>query len=279
VFERVAAHLEARGHRVRIVSSPTFPLRRRLLFWQKLPLRDSLAVLRNDRTGHFYVMDCHDWPTTFDLPDITRDPRCQVVLRCQYRPGAHGGPRAEVVRPWTYFDAPWPTLQPRLPELRARPRTEPRLYFRGLLWKEREGIVRELQRRGLLDDDVAHVPFEQYLDEASRHCVMLSLSGMGDFCHRDMEGFAIGTPVLRPRPVNRFHDPIEGGRHFISVDTHIDEDWPEVVAAKIERSFREVVGDGALLGRVAAEAAAWYDRNVAVPSSIELTASLLGFGG
>jgi hypothetical protein len=67
--------------------------------------------------------------------------------------------------------------------------------------------------------------------------------------------------------------------HYISVDTDIEKDPPEVAAARIEARYREARTQPDFLSFVAANAAAWYDRNVRVPQSLELTAKLLGLAG
>src|SRR5439155_19594910 len=112
------------------------------------PMRDSLAILQDDGTGALRVLDFHDWPDPFDIPDLAADPRLKVLLRCQYREGAFRGPGHEAIRPWTYFDGRWPALESRLEELRRRRRTVLKLHFRGHLWKELEPLDRLLQRRG-----------------------------------------------------------------------------------------------------------------------------------
>lgn len=277
VLDHLVAHLRSRGYEIRVAETSTFELQRRGSRREAFPLRDSLGIIQNDGTGALHVLDFHDWPDPFDLPALVADPRCRVILKCQYRETAFQGPAYRVIRPWTYFEGSWPSLEPRLAELRRRRRTEKRLYFRGQLWKlEREPVIRILQRRGLLSTDVAPIPFDDYLDEMSRHRLILSLPGMGEFCHRDLEGFALGTCVLRTHPENQFHDELKANHHFITVPAHVDTHPPEVVAERIEERFLQVIDNVGYLNFVAHNAREWYDRNVRLPGSMELTETLLG---
>ena len=136
-------------------------------------------------------------------------------------------------------------------------------------------MVKALQRRGALNPDCAPVPFERYLDELAQYKVILSLPGMAQVCHRDVEGFGVGACVLRPRIEQEFQDPLKADVHYISVDTDIERDPPQVAAARIEERHRWVLAQPDLLAFVARNGAEWYDRNVSVPRSLDLTARLL----
>ncbi len=275
VFEAVASHLTASGYDVRIVIRRDFGLRLLGVFPKTLFIRDSLALIQDNATRAFHVLDCHDWPDPDDIELLVRDPRCQQVLKCQYADEPLDARRYRRLRPWTYFEGHWPTNQNHLIALRGQPRHEHQLYFRGNLVEERRPIVSALQQRGVLNPEGHHVAFEVYCTEVSRHRLMLSLPGMGEICHRDIEGFAAGTPVLRPWLPNRFHDNLEPDHHYISADTNIEHDEPEVAIARIEERYRQVIDDQEFLAFVTRNAAAWYDRNVRLPASMALTEALL----
>jgi hypothetical protein len=279
VFTRVADHLRARGRTVDVVHRETFDLhqRGRLGRLRAVPLavRDSVAFLQEVSSGEFWVLDCHDWPDPADLEPIVRDPRCQRVLKCQYDPDRLAAERYSSVTPWTYFEPTWPALQERVAPLRARARTEPIMYFRGHLWEEREPVVRLLQERGVLNPDASDVPYERYLDEMASHAVALSLSGMGDFCHRDVEALAVGTCLLRPRLPIRFHGALEPDVHYVSVDTDIESDPPQLAAQRIEERFRDLIRNRGYLDFVALKGSDWYDSNVRLPAVLDLTEELL----
>jgi hypothetical protein len=102
---------------------------------------------------------------------------------------------------------------------------------------------------------------------------------MGNICHREIEAFACGVPVLMPRHKNVLHDSLQPNVHYISVDAIEPQDSPPAIGEKIAERYRQVIGDRALLAAVAENAMAWYDANVRFPNSLALTAELLGLLG
>lgn len=276
VFTLMAEHLRGQGVHVRIENRSTFGVRNLRLLTHAVTIRDSLAILQNDRTKLYWALDCHDWTRPWDLHFFRWDLRCRGILKCQHRSSDVRGFRSRIVRPWTYFDDKWPSQQEQQTKLRGCERKLSQLYFRGQLWDERRPVVEILQHQKVLNPDQTRVSYEEYLYELASHRVALSLPGFGDFCHRDVESFAVGTCVLRPKVRNQFHEELKADFHYVSVDTDIDRDSPEVVAARIEERYQQVIDQTDYLNSVACNAAAWYDRNIRFPQSMSLTAKLLG---
>jgi hypothetical protein len=105
--------------------------------------------------------------------------------------------------------------------------------------------------------------------------VILSLPGMADLCNRDVESFASGTCVLRPKLRNEFYNELIPDYHYISVDTKYYKIDPVEVADKIEQRFREIADDHEFIEFVVKNAARWYDENVRLGPAMKLTAQLL----
>jgi hypothetical protein len=137
-------------------------------------------------------------------------------------------------------------------------------------------VLEALHSRGLLNPDQERVSYKQYLQEMATHHVVLSLPGFAEVCHRDIEAFALGAALLRPKLRNRFHDELIPNFHYVSVDTDLEGDPAPVVAARIEERYLSVIKTPEYLMTVARNGAAWYDRNVRASESIALTARLLG---
>ncbi len=270
--------LQCSGIDLQTEARESFTLRR-LFGARSVPLRDSLAILQHRPSGAFWGLDCHDWHDPFDLPDFFGDRRCRGILKCQYRRDAFPQRRYRLVRPWTYFAGAEPELHRRASELRSMPKQRERLYFRGHPWKERQGVLERLSARSVLSGEFERVEFARYLDELAQHRLALSLPGMGEFCHRDVEILSAGVCLLRPRMRNEFHTPLVADVHYIAVEADIDADGPEVVAERIERCYAEVSKQHDRLRKIGANGAAWYDRNVRFPESLQLTLRLLGLGG
>ena len=275
LFEELARHLSSRGMRVRVEERSSFRVRRSRFETRRIPILDSLAILQNDRTGEYCVLDCHDWTVTKELDLLAGDAGCKRILKCQYRPTAFAGPRYRKVRRWTYFDRFWPEKEHAIVADRATPRTSDALYFRGSDWGPRDRILQELGDREVISGDRRAIEFDAYFRESARHRVMLSLPGIADVCNRDVECFGRGVCVLRPRLRAELHHGLIPDHHYVSVDVHVGRADPVEVADAIARRFRDVAGDHAYLDAVARNAAQWYDENVRVGAAMSLTARLL----
>jgi hypothetical protein len=307
LFGDIADHLRSHGVDVRCEGRPTFRTRTWGRRTREAALGDSFAVLQDDRSGDYVVLDCHDWTVPFEMARYMRDSRCRLILKCQYRAPAPGrlrrlkvgplrdiqGIRCAIVRPWTYFDLHWPSEQDRHIALRTTERTDPRMFFRGgltgfdpiaiapLLGQRdmknmRQPVIEALLRRGIMNDDPSWIPYEPYIEQMATHRIGLSLPGDGEFCHRDMEAFAIGVSLLRPRLRNGCHDLLRENHHYISVDVDPETASPAQVAERIAECYSSVIDRPEYLASIARNGAEWYDRNVRVPSVLDLTVRLLG---
>lgn len=261
---------------VAVEDRETFEVRTARAGAMTIRVRDSLAIVCDDRTGSYRVLDCHDYVETDELALFVSDERCTKVLKCQYRAADLGGPGYEKVVPWTYFDRFWPRKADLLVASRKAARSIDLMYFRGADWDRRAGVLDELRKRGLTNPDFSVVRYSDYIREANGYRVMLSLPGLADFCHRDVECFGSGACVLRPRLKNEFHDDLVPDYHYVSVDTDYRGDGPVAVADRIEQRFREIIRDPEYMDFVAGNAARWYDANVRVGAVMDLTARLLG---
>ncbi len=275
-FKALADYLCNQGLDVRIADRESFEIILDRFDRRLVTIRDSLAFIQDDQTKHYYVLDCHDAAKTDDLKLFVQDDRCRKILKCQYRRKIFRDTIYNKMVPWTYFDRFWPTKEKQLMALRHISRASKALYFRGATWARRDRVLDELRKKGLINSDNRIIDFDAYLKESSRHRILLSLPGMADFCNRDVEGFASGSCVLRPRLRNEFHNRIIPDYHYISVDTDFRKTDPVEVAAKIEQRFTEVIDDCEYLESVAKNAAQWYDENVRHDAVMKLTVKLLG---
>lgn len=279
VFQSLLAHLRARGLHVERYSRPAFDVRPGR--WRRKPieLSHSLAVLQHRLTRGYWVIDGSDWVLPFSnhVQAFAADRRCRGVLKCQWKPEPFRRAPLSKVLPWTYFETHARHFQSRLEELRPARGERTPLYFRGnASWAGRKPILDELARRGLVNADfeVSH-PYDTYLSELLDHRLVLGLEGFGNVCHREIEAFGLGVPVLMPVHVNTFHEPLVPDRHFVAVQAEAEREPPGQVADKLERRYREVIDDRAYLDAVTREALGWYERNVRFPRSLDLALRLM----
>jgi len=280
LFAELAEYLNKTGRPTKLCRARHFGLRWRR-FQVPWPIGESCAVLLNERTGQFGVMVCEDKVrgSYLALRAIASDPRCRVILKQQYRGEYYKAPWASKVRPWTYLASHPKRLQALLPRLRRANRTQAGLFFRGNFGVGgRQGILQRLAHNGRLAvaSTAADTSFEQYCAELSTHQLALALPGHGALCHREIEAFGIGTPVLMPRQPNELHDALIPEHHYLSADVDVTTASARRIAEAIEARYLEVHRSGELLQRIANNAKQWYDANAAFPSALQLTASLLG---
>lgn len=279
VFLALASYLQARGVAIEVEYTATVALRWAGLRPRRMTLHHSAAIIDDTETGRFAVLDCHDWVTPFDvnIRDFAWDPRCVGILKSQYRPEPYRRYPLTRIRPWTYFEQDPVAIQAQLADLRQIVPDADALFFRGSeAWEGRAAILDGLRRGRMLNADQSRLEYGEYLRQLCTHRIALALPGMGNICHREIEAFACGVPVLMPRLKNVLHAGLQPGVHYISVDAIDPQDSPAAIGGKIAERYRQVIGDRALLAGVARNAMAWYEANVRFPKSLALTAELLG---
>jgi hypothetical protein len=280
VFDQFARYLLAKGFNIKQKKVDHFTFKYYCFFKKTIKFLNYFAIIQNENTGSFYVLECHDWEnpfTAFEPSYFVTDRRCKVYLKCQYQQTLFNKYPLTKVKPWTYFEAKSPGIQPWLEELRKTKRTEKSLYFRGNTRYGRNEILDFLKKRGTINLDSEPVEFRQYLKEICAHKIILALPGMGNICHREIESFGAGTPVLMPLLKTTFFNALIPDHHYISVKIDTIKDDAKYMAVKLEERFQQVIDDSEYLDFVAKNAMKWYDENVRFPDSLELTAKILGF--
>ncbi len=275
VFQETANYLDSQGLTVTQTHKKSFEINSGTAQKIQMEIPDSMAILQNEQSGDYYVLDCHDLVLPEELKLLAKDNKCKKILKCQYRASVFRSNIFQKVRPWTYFDRYWPQHQDQMTEFRNEKRTSEFVYFRGADWAQRDIILSDLSRRGIIPADYQPINYEEYFRESCQHQIMLSLPGMADVCHRDIESFASGTCVLRPRLINEFHNKLIPDHHYISVNIKYAKLAPLEVTNKIEEKFREVANNHDLIESISKNAAKWYDENVRLNAAMKLTAQLL----
>lgn len=280
IFMELLAYLKSVDLDIELQSAESFPVENPASMPTTFRLEHSFAIICHATTKRYSVLDCHDWVTPFNvnIETLAHDARCQMILKCQFKYEPYDKAPLTKIKPWTYFETHAQAFQGRVEELRRVERHRTPLVFRGNVgWAQREPILACLQDMGLVNDDFGRfVAYHPYLAEISEYKLLLGLEGMGNICHREIEAFGMGVPILMPRLRNRLYDDLIPDHHYVSVDTCAQSDEPTVVAQKIADRYRQVIDDPGYLGVVAANAMRWYDDNVRFPRSMEMTARRMG---
>ncbi len=258
----------------------TFRTRPLLVRTRDIALSHTLAIIqKNNLFGTYVALECHDFVDPIDdrLRNLVFDPRCRLVLKCQYQEAPFRQRPYTKIQPWSYFEAFPRDAQEYVAQLRSHPRSDARLFFRGnVTMANRDAILSCLAERELVTPDYSRrIGYRHYLQESARHKLVLGLPGMGNVCHREIEAFGVGTTVLMPRLKNVLHNDLIPDYHYISVAADVSRDEPALVADQIEARYRQVIHDQGYLSFVAANAVEWYEANVRFSNSIRWTRQLL----
>lgn len=98
-----------------------------------------------------------------------------------------------------------------------------RLGFRGYLFHFRKQLLGKYQKNSDVDifdvrsgEPNVNLDYVNYLKDLASYKCCLSLPGMTEICNRDIEAFAVGTPVIRPVITTQYPDPLIPEYHYIS---------------------------------------------------------------
>ncbi len=247
-------------------------------------------VFQNNHTDQFFIInhaDQHD-----DLPEeLVSHPLCIGILKCQYRQGSYGE-WEDKVSAFTYGVKEWDkyfVLRENMKGVRSKYK---RMYFKGnengrkiiLLRMLDMGLINSsygLRKNGRRDQQISQ---DNYLQGMAESVIALSLPGAGNFCHRELEAFGIGVPVLMPTLVNQYYKDLIPDIHYIAVDAssigeHNIKDYSakdtESFCILVEKRFNEAVDDTDFLNRIIRNASQWFDDNVVFPFSMRLMEKIL----
>ena len=211
----------------------------------------------------------------------------QIVKRL----GLDGPFNHEIYKPWFFRPESWEEVEKYAGQF--DPQTaERKLYFRGV-----QSGARKCLEHFPSDPDLNiiwgtfaknnKIQQSEYYKELLKHRVSLSIPGAGDMCHRDIECFGMGVPMVRPRFTSKLVAPIPDNA-YIPVDfEEVDpvptwaESWPwypkypDKLAADLVQKFREVVNNEELLLETARNGLNYHNEICSWPNIGYATADML----
>jgi hypothetical protein len=106
----------------------------------------------------------------------------------------------------------------------------------------------------------------EYMDRIIHYKVGLAISGIGEFCYRDVEFMAVGIPFIKMEYVSNLNPPLIPNYHYISVP-RLDQiptvnervGGPEYADAYLQR-FMEVKDDTEFLNFISKNSMEYYDK-------------------
>lgn len=185
-------------------------------------------------------------------------PNCSQILKLQYNPymlkDFYKISPAPFYPPYNIKLVDAMRVKLRKVRLEAR---DPSLRWRGEPRANRRPLIRKLVDSGLINDDAMgdKIPIEKYYEEIGSHRIILSLPGNGDRCHREVEAFAFGTPVIMPECTNILTNELKPNVHYIPIPRN------RIDGETVTNIYNRVVGNLEFLEYIRNNALNWYEKN------------------
>jgi hypothetical protein len=253
-----------------------------LLCGININLLECEMIIENKKTQEFVVLSISDSLTAAALNNQD-NPLCKKVLISQF----HRSIIKQHVKneinfnkyfPWIYFPSNIFDLDSIYKERKNTTDFIDKFFFRGTSIEDR--IILSKFNTEYFEGGLPIAEFDGYARILIKHKVALSISGRGEFCYRDIENFAIGTPILRFEFNNEMFVPLVPNFHYISVsrpsDLILDRLGEKHHANMLEKRFLEVKDDMDFLNFISDNARKYYENYLSINSSINLTYKILG---
>lgn len=139
-----------------------------------------------------------------------------------------------------------------------------KMFFLG---RERPDIV-PLRNLGFCNQYPGNLDHWDYLYEAIKYKMGISISGVGEVCYRDFEYLAIGLPMLRMEYMVQIDPPLIPNYHYIAVkrteefpwSTQTEEHGGELYVEAYKKRFMEVKDDKEFLKFIANNGRKYYEK-------------------
>jgi len=240
-------------------------------------------VIENLENGEFVIMSVADDLTHATINECF-NPYLKKVLLSQFLPKkvqSHIGiENLYKYSPWQYFQANVFDLEIFYQKrLTIEPLLE-KLFFRGTSLEDRKILFNISDE--ILDKVFYPISPNMYFDELINHKIALSVDGRGEFCYRDIECFAVGTPIIRFEYESKFYNNLIPNFHYISIprphDMEIYRIGTDEHAKILEQRYYEVVNNKVFLNFISINARKYYENNCTMDASINNTFNLLNLG-
>jgi len=218
----------------------------------------------------YYIINHHDRHYSYlDIKEpMLNDENCGAVFQCQYREAPH-----HKILPFTYLEQDRNKYAEYKANLEWKPQSKV-LHFRANI-HGRDGRRKRRHVIPMLEDIItpcltnigerpamASVDMKTFMTELSESHLALCVPGNGNLCHRELECFGLGVPVLMPKLINSFYDPLIPDYHYVSVDCNWERDSDAVISEAIRKKYHETVDNIDILKKVSKNAKAWHTKNV-----------------
>ena len=157
-----------------------------------------------------------------------------------------------------------------------QPKSINNLYFRGKTYLFRKWLNENDKRFEIKNTSEGKNGIEniEFLNELAAQKISLCLNGTAEITYRDIESFAVYSPVLRPILNCKFHDKLIPDYHYIGVKVDdIDSTGLDYYAEKADRiynRFIEVKDQENYLSYIATNARNWFLKNGTIEANVDI---------
>lgn len=248
-------------------------------------------ICQNNNTKKFFVINHAD--QIDDIPeDIINHPLCVGILKCQYKQGRYDRWKHKVA-PFTYGvkeKDKYFLLRDKIKKISIKSQ---KMYFKGNE-TGRKNILTRLADMEIINSDYGFrdghgnrnlkIKQEEYLENIAESKLALSLPGVGNCCHRELEAFGVGVPVLMPVLINRYYNDLIPNVHYVAVNTsligkhkikHYSEEEEKIFCCLIKQRYKEIINNDEFLNKISENALSWFDKNIVFPSNMILLEKIL----
>jgi len=125
--------------------------------------------------------------------------------------------------------------------------------------------IPELRKQNFCNTDMGNLHQIDYLFEAIKYKLGLSIAGVGEICYRDFEYMAIGLPMIRIEYMTQLNPPLIPNYHYIALprkdfpwDVNKDRNGGLVYVEAYKKRFLEVKDNSKFLNFIAKNAREYY---------------------
>lgn len=164
------------------------------------------------------------------------------------------------------------------------------LFFKGSGAGDYRKVIKILHDRKVIDNESIHIN-DYFTQLATTKCALSYYMDLdryytpfhhpGEFCYRDMEYMAVGTPFIRIEYKDAVHNGLLPNYHYISIPREhaydvYNKHGDEGVADLIVEKHQEILHDDAFLQHISTNQRTWFDNYARWPNSAHLTMELTG---
>ena len=220
-------------------------------------------AIENMENGEFVLMSAGDQISAASINE-QNNPYLRKVLMSQFLPSHvqyHIVNNVYKYSPWTYFQYDMTNLEKYYNTRQNNKPTENKLYFKGTT--PDRPIIFYINKDIITTFDELEI--NEYFNDLIKYKIALSVDGVGEFCYRDIECFAVGVPIIRFEYSSKMYNELIPNYHYISIprpdDMTLYRLGNENHAKLLEQRYYEVINDTEFLDFISKNARKYYENN------------------